>query len=133
MTRSLPEWIGATDDQTIPARVKVRVFDAFGGRCAICTLQIAGKLRPAYDHAIALINGGENREANLQLLCVPCHAVKTKTDVAEKSVTARKHAKHIGVELRRGPKIQSAGFRKSSPQRTASRPVVRRIDLMDDR
>lgn len=99
--RTVEEWIGANDDQAIPARVKIRVFDAFGERCAVCTLQIAGRLRPAYDHAIALINGGENRETNLQLLCVPCHAVKTKTDVAEKSVTARKRAKHLGVKKSR--------------------------------
>lgn len=96
--RSTGEWIGTNDDQAIPARVKIRVFDAFGGRCAICSLLIAGKLRPAYDHAIALINGGENREANLQLLCVPCHALKTKTDVAEKSVTARIRTKHLGLK-----------------------------------
>ena len=96
--RTVEEWIGATDDQAIPARVKIRVFDAFGGRCAVCSLQIAGKLRPAYDHFIALINGGQNRETNLQLLCVPCHAFKTKADVAEKSITARKRAKHLGLK-----------------------------------
>lgn len=98
MSREVAEWIGANDDQAIPARVKIRVFDAFGGRCAVCSLQIAGKLRPAYDHAISLISGGQNRETNLQLLCVPCHALKTKADVAEKSVTARKRAKHIGIK-----------------------------------
>jgi 5-methylcytosine-specific restriction protein A len=123
--RAVDEWIGASDDQAIPARVKIRVFDAFGGRCAVCTLSIAGRLRPAYDHAIAIINGGQNREANLQLLCVPCHAVKTKTDVAEKSITARKRAKHLGIESPR-KKIQSAGFRRAAPQRSASRPLERK-------
>lgn len=115
MSRVVSEWIGASDDQAIPARVKIRVFDAFGGRCAVCTLTIAGKLRPAYDHAAAIINGGQNREKNLQLLCVPCHTVKTKTDVAKKSVTARKRAKHIGVELRKGrpmPGSRASGLRK---------------------
>lgn len=124
MSRSTPEWIGESDDQAIPARVKIRVFDAFGGRCSVCTLRIAGKLRPAYDHATAIINGGKNRETNLQLLCVPCHAVKTKTDVAEKSVTARKRAKHLGI--RKPSRLQSAGFRKAAPQRSASRPIERR-------
>jgi 5-methylcytosine-specific restriction protein A len=125
MTRAVDEWIATNDDQAIPARVKVRVFDRAGGRCATCTLTIVGRLRPAYDHAIALVNGGSHRESNLQLLCVPCHAVKTRADVAEKSTTYRKRAKHIGVT---GPrkKIQSAGFSKSAPQNTASRPIVRR-------
>lgn len=113
MTRTVEEWIGSSDDQAIPARVKIRVFDAFGGRCAVCTLQIAGKLRPAYDHATALINGGENRETNLQLLCVPCHAVKTKTDVAEKSVTARKRSKHLGIKKpSRFPGSRDSKFKK---------------------
>lgn len=123
MSRELPEWIGANDDQAIPARIKIRVFDAFGGRCAVCSLQIAGKLRPAYDHAIALINGGENREANLQLLCVPCHAVKTKTDVAEKSLVARKRAKHLGIapKGRPMPGSRASGLRKRMDGRVERR------------
>ena len=98
MTRAVDEWIGANDDQAIPARVKIRVFDRAGGVCAECTLRIQGKLRPAYDHKQALINGGQHRESNLQLLCVPCHAVKTKADVAEKAVTARVKQKHLGIK-----------------------------------
>jgi len=78
MSRSTPEWIGATDDSAIPARVKVRVFDKLGGCCALCTRRICGTLRPAYDHDVAIINGGRNAESNLQLLCMPCHAGKTK-------------------------------------------------------
>lgn len=126
MTRELPEWIGKTDDDPIPPRVKVRVFDKFGGKCGNCTRTIFGNLKAAYDHTIALINDGQNRETNLQLLCAPCHAGKTKSDVALKSTTYRKRAKHLGIELRKGPKIQSRGFQRSKPQRTASRPIERR-------
>jgi len=96
--RSTEEWVGKNDDQAIPARVKIRVFDRAGGNCACCTLQIVGKLRPAYDHIQALVNGGSHREFNLQLLCMPCHAVKTKADVAEKSLTARKRKNHLGIK-----------------------------------
>lgn len=96
--REVPEWIADNDNQTIPARVKVRVFDRAGGKCAHCTLTIVGKLRPAYDHIQALVNGGEHRECNLQLLCVPCHAVKTRADVGEKSILARKRLKQIGIK-----------------------------------
>ena len=98
MSRELPKWEATHDNQAIPARVKVRVFDRAGGKCAECTLPIVGKLRPAYDHIQALINGGKHAESNLQLLCVPCHAVKTKADVAEKSITARKRTKHLGIK-----------------------------------
>jgi 5-methylcytosine-specific restriction enzyme A len=98
MTRTVAEWEATNDNQAIPARVKVRVFDRAGGKCAECTLPIVGKLRPAYDHIQALINGGKHAESNLQLLCVPCHAVKTRADVAEKSITARKRTKHLGIK-----------------------------------
>lgn len=122
MSRAVDEWIATDDNQAIPARVKVRVFDRAGGRCAHCTLAIVGKLRPAYDHRVALINGGRHAESNLQLLCVPCHAAKTKIDVAEKATIYRKRIKHIGIKTNRR-KIASAGFARSEPQRTASRPL----------
>jgi len=96
MTREVPEWIASNDDQSIPARVRVRTFDKYDGRCAICTLSIVGRLRPAYDHIVALINGGQHRETNLQLLCVPCHALKTRADVADKSSMYRKRLKAQG-------------------------------------
>jgi 5-methylcytosine-specific restriction protein A len=96
VSRSTEEWIATNDDQAIPARVRVRTFDKHGGKCAVCTLPIRGGLLPAYDHIIALVNGGSHRESNLQLLCVPCHKVKTRADVAEKSNTYRKRLKGQG-------------------------------------
>lgn len=97
--RELPEWIGATDDEHVPNRVRIRVFDAFKG---ICAGECGGKIRGAWeiDHIVALINGGENRESNLQPLCVECHAVKTSGDLAEKSKTYRIRAKHLGLLIK---------------------------------
>ena len=113
MSRTIAEWIGATDDSAIPPRVKIRVFERAGGCCLLCTLEIRGKLRPAYDHCIALINGGENRERNLQLLCVPCHSQKTAGDIAEKSITARKRAKHLGIKKpSRFPGSKDSGWKR---------------------
>ena len=104
MGRTVKEWIGKTDDEDIPTRVKLRVFDRFGGRCAgDCGLVIRGSLRPAYDHVRAITNGGENREGNLQLLCVPCHKDKTKADVGEKRVNNRVKAKHLGIKKKGRP------------------------------
>jgi 5-methylcytosine-specific restriction protein A len=31
--RALPEWIGKTADSAVPARVRVRIFDRYEGRC----------------------------------------------------------------------------------------------------
>lgn len=109
MARSVAEWIGKTDDTPIPDRVKVRVRERFNGRCAKCGRDLRAGHWDA-DHRQAIINGGENREGNLQPLCDdPCHPAKTKTDVAEKSATYHTKLKHYGVRRARQP-IQ--GWRK---------------------
>lgn len=97
MARAVPEWIGATPDTPIPDRVKLRVFLRFDGACPKCTR----KLMPGQwdaDHVIAIINGGENRESNLQPLCdTPCHSRKTKADVAAKSRTYKARKRNAGM------------------------------------
>jgi 5-methylcytosine-specific restriction endonuclease McrA len=103
MTRNLPEWIAAHDDQAIPQRVKLRIWTRCGGRCALT----GRKLRPGdayqFDHIVALANGGEHREQNLQLVAADAHRAKTKADLAVKSKIARTKAKHLGIKpARRG-------------------------------
>jgi 5-methylcytosine-specific restriction protein A len=123
MSRAVGEWIGRTDDEAIPPRVKVRIFERAGGKCAKCERPIAGSVRPAYDHIVPLIAGGGNRESNLQLLCVsPCHAEKTRADVAEKSMVARKRMKHLGI---RKPS-RFPGSRDSRWKKRMDGSVVRR-------
>jgi len=62
------------------------------------------KLRPGdkwtCDHRIAIINGGANRETNLQVLCEWCDKPKTVFDVREKATVYRKRAKHLGIRKR---------------------------------
>lgn len=94
MTRTIEEWIGKTDDASIPARVKLRVYDKAKGVCVACTLR-----SDSYecDHIIPLILGGEHREGNLQLLCKPCHKAKTRLDVKLKAKVARVRKRHLGI------------------------------------
>jgi len=92
--RSTPEWIGKTDDSAIPDRVKLRVHAKAEGICAKCGVEA---LTGQYDHAISLILGGENRESNLQFLCVPCHKAKTRLDVKLKAKVARVRKRHLGL------------------------------------
>jgi len=124
MSRSVAEWIGLTPDTPVPDRVKDRVAERAGRCCKRCGLEVKGKLRAAFDHAIPLILGGENRESNLQFLCEPCHAAKTKLDVKLKAKVARVRKKHLGIKTSRA-KIQSRGFAKAPPQRSASRPIAK--------
>jgi 5-methylcytosine-specific restriction endonuclease McrA len=67
------------------------------------------------DHTIPLIQGGENREKNLQAICLDCHLIKTKAEVAEKSKTARIRKKHLGLRKAKGrplPGTKASGIRK---------------------
>ena len=99
MARSVIEWRGATDDSAIPPRVRVRQFERDGGKCQCgCGILIRPGDKWETDHTIAIANGGQNRETNLRTLLEKHHKIKTKADVAEKSITARKRAKHLGIK-----------------------------------
>lgn len=125
-TANLREWVGRDDNAKIPPRVMLRVFQRTNGNCAKCTRALLPG-HWACDHIVALVNRGKHAESNLQALCVsPCHSQKTKSDVAEKSAVYHKAAKHVGISLRKGPKMQSRGFDRRPAQRTASRPLERR-------
>lgn len=95
MSRSLPIWIGATDDTPAPPRVRVRVFERCDGKCTQC----GRKLRPGeawtLEHLIALINGGRNAEDNLGVTCGWCLPGKNAVDVALKAKTYRVKRKNL--------------------------------------
>ncbi|MFC5385141.1 HNH endonuclease [Aquamicrobium segne] len=110
MARPVKEWIGDTDEQRAPPRVRLRVFDNEGGKCHICRQPIIGK-KWALDHVIALINGGENRERNLKPVHVACHAEKTAADVAEKAKVAARRKAHLRIVD--APTMQGQPFQKS--------------------
>jgi 5-methylcytosine-specific restriction endonuclease McrA len=59
---------------------RVRIAFEQQYRCALC----AQLLEPPWhiDHATPLSCGGTNDRANLQALCVPCHATKTAGEAA---------------------------------------------------
>ena len=113
--RSVPEWVGKTDDTKPPPRVKLRIFDAYGGKCHWSGSKIMAGDEWDADHVVALVNGGKNRESNLApILRGKPHKEKTAQDVAIKSKTARIKAKHIGAwpKPRGNGKLQSRGFPK---------------------
>lgn len=97
MSRSVDEWVGRTDDEPVPVRVRLRVFEAHGGICHISGRKITPADKWDCDHVVALCNGGAHRESNLAPALADKHREKTAADVAEKSKTARVRAKHLGI------------------------------------
>ena len=99
--RSIPEWIGSTDDTKIPDRVRVRVLALYHDCCAMCARRIGPGDKWTCDHIAALVNGGENRESNLQPLCAWGTPEKDKADVAEKAKVYAIRRKHHGIKSRK--------------------------------
>lgn len=106
--RSVEEWIGRNDDDPVPPRVRLRVFDAKGGKCHKCTRKIMVGEPWTCEHIIALANKGPNRESNLGVTCCNCLPEKNADDLAEKSSVYHKRARHLGIDLK--PKWKR-GFR----------------------
>lgn len=121
--RSVPEWIGATPDTQVPPRVRARVFERFGGICQECKRKIGAADTWICDHAVAIINSGENREQNLRPICSWCDRnVKTPADVAIKAKSARIRERHLGIKRK-----SSFSCARSSPwKKKLNGEVVRR-------
>lgn len=94
--------------------------------CEGCNNQI--RQTPIYEHVIPDGLGGEPILENCKVHCKTCADVKTFTqDNPRMQKADRVLKKNFGLRPMR-VKIQSAGFRKSTPQRTASRPIRRMND-----
>jgi 5-methylcytosine-specific restriction endonuclease McrA len=98
MSRSVPEWIGKTDDAKIPPRVKLRIFEREGGICHLTGVKIQPGDEWDADHKIPLILGGEHRESNLFPALREAHRKKTAVEMSVKSKIARVKKKHLGIK-----------------------------------
>lgn len=113
MSRAVPEWIADHDDQAVPSRVKLRIWERCGGVCALT----GRKLRPGdaydFDHIKPLADKGEHRELNLQLVSRDAHRLKTADEAAPRAKADRIRMKFLGLKPKgRGwPKRRSAGSR----------------------
>lgn len=67
------------DGGSTAARKKVRekLVELYGEKCVDCG---RSDVQLTLDHIHPISLGGKNEVANCQLLCVPCHTKKTKTD-----------------------------------------------------
>lgn len=122
MPRSVPEWIGKTDDAPIPPRIRLRIFDRYSGICRLSGRTIRAGDAWQCDHIVALINGGQHRESNLVPVLIDPHRTKSKEDVAEKSRVAKRRKSFLGIKK----PSRFPGSRNSPFKRKLDGTVVRR-------
>ncbi|MBO6755431.1 MAG: HNH endonuclease [Roseibium sp.] len=114
MPRTVSKWIGKTDDAKPPPRVRLRVFERYGGVCQISGRKIRAGDPWDLDHTIALINGGKNEEDNLRPVLKDEHKAKTADDIAEKAKVDRMRKKHLGIRKPKGrplPGTKASGWK----------------------
>jgi 5-methylcytosine-specific restriction enzyme A len=111
--RTVPEWIGSTPDAAIPPRVKLRIWERCGGKCALTGKKIMPGDAHDYDHKIPLGLGGEHRESNLQLVSADAHKAKTKVDVDMIAKAKRQSLKHRGLWPKSKRPLKGRGFEPS--------------------
>lgn len=110
--RSVDIWVGKTPDAAIPKRVRLRVFEAHGGKCALSGRKIMPGDAWDLDHRIPLGLGGEHAEHNLQPVLKDPHKAKTACDVAAIRKAERVRAKHLGAWPKPRQRLRGRGFQK---------------------
>lgn len=122
------------------AKVKRQARERSGGHCEAvgavyglrpghrCNASLDGKPVEIDHYPIPATDEGSDVLENAVACCVDCHRFKTSTyDVPMQAKGKRVSDRHLGI--RKAPSIQSQGFAKAPPQRSATRPIQRRSDL----
>ena len=95
--RSVDEWVAKHDDQAVPPRVRLRIFNRYGGICQLSTRKIMAGDAWDLDHIKALWLGGEHRESNLHPVLRQKHREKSAHEQKLQAKTDRIAKKHHGI------------------------------------
>jgi len=104
-------------------KTRMAILNRFDRQCQLCRQSIIAAKGFDLDHHIPLAMGGEDREENLRPLCLPCHRLKTRGDVAAIAKAKRREARHWGVKRTSRP---LPGGRNSPYRRKINGEVVLR-------
>lgn len=123
--RTIPPWVGRTDDAKIPERVRIRILerqrDELGRPiCPECGLPIRPGDGAEFDHEVPLIDGGKHAESNLRAIHRrPCHANKTAAESTQRAENRATVKSHYGLkEPSRGFATNRNGDWKKKNERT---------------
>lgn len=123
-TAHLKEWIGKTPESMPGQIVLLRLYAKQNGLCACGCTRVMSFERDVIhcDHKIALADGGENRESNLQLMLEEHHVAKTKDENIARGKERTHKAKAFKMHRTASRLRGGGGFPKREPQHTATRP-----------
>jgi hypothetical protein len=93
--------------------------------CETCKAELNERTGIIFEHVIPDGLGGEPTLENCKVHCKTCAHVKTVTEDNPRMRKADQTVKRRYNLRPAKPKIQSAGFQRPEPQRTASRPIDR--------
>lgn len=116
--------IAPTKRRSMTKARAARLFLANNGICCNCGQQIRQGEGWFIEHVQSLAQGGADNDQNAKPAHTKCKAKKDATDAASKA--KRDRIVTAGWEGKRKSSFQSRGFPKAEPQRSASRPIVRR-------
>ncbi len=126
--RAVKEWVGRRPESMPGTLVLLRLYAKQNGLCACGCTRVMSFERDQIDcdHVQPLKDGGENREANLQLLLHEHHQIKTSAENVARGAANRHQAKAF---TRPKPSFQSRGFPPAKPRHTATSPIRRKSEI----
>lgn len=119
--RSVPEWIGKTDDEKVPPRVRLRLFEQYRGICQLSGRKIMAGEAWDLDHKKALWRGGEHRESNLHPVLKQPHREKSAEEQSIQAKCDRTRKKHLGIYPKSKARLKSRGFASTRSDGTEKR------------
>jgi 5-methylcytosine-specific restriction endonuclease McrA len=81
---------------------RLKVFEAYNGKCHICGYFCGGKWE--VEHIIPIAMGGADDESNMAPAHNSCHAPKTVADLRNVARAKRRKAKHVGAKQSKWPR-----------------------------
>ena len=109
--------VGTTPRKPLTPTQRLKLFEAHGGKCALCGLQIQAGEKWIDEHLRALGLGGSNDLDNRAPVHVACAKAKTNNeDIPRIAKAKRQKMAALGIRRSTGQKIVSRGFARK--QRT---------------
>jgi 5-methylcytosine-specific restriction protein A len=130
----MTEDLGTTKRKPLTKTQRLKLFESWAGCCCICERKIAAGEPWIDEHIRPLVLGGSNYLDNRGPAHAACADAKTHGpdgDIARGAKAKRQKMAALGIKDPRRKRLQGAGFAKAPPQRTASRPLVRRGERHD--